>query len=158
MQANDPLAGLTVAGAMTREVFAVAPDTALGAVAGLFAKLHITGAPVVDREGHATGVITLTDIVGPGPRRPAGQGKPLYYRITHEGLEPRSEDVGVRAGTVADVMSRFVLAVGPETPLREAIRLMMADRVHRLLVIKDGKLVGVLSSMDVLKAINLLPR
>jgi len=152
MTFNDPLRGLTVAGTMTREVFAVAPETTLGAVAGLFAKRHISGAPVVDEAGRPLGVVTLSDLLFPNPNRPPENEKAFFYRITHHGVEP----LAMRDGTVADVMSHFILSIGPESPLREAIRLMAADRVHRLLVIDGGNLVGIISSMDVLRALSLL--
>jgi len=51
-------------------------------------------------------------------------------------------------------MSHYILSIGPESPLREAIRLMTADHVHRLLVMDGGNLVGIVSSMDVMRALS----
>ncbi|HXG43931.1 MAG TPA: CBS domain-containing protein [Gemmatimonadales bacterium] len=56
--------------------------------------------------------------------------------------------------TVAEAMSRAVRTVSPETPAVEAARRMVADRIHRLLVVEPGgRLVGILSSMDFVRAV-----
>jgi CBS domain-containing protein len=54
--------------------------------------------------------------------------------------------------TVGEVMSRRVVAVDPEAPLQAAARLMTALQIHRLLVKEQGRLLGLLSSMDVVRA------
>jgi len=54
---------------------------------------------------------------------------------------------------VADVMSPFILSVRPETALMDAAKLMVDDDVHRLLVTAEGRLVGIVSSMDVLRGL-----
>lgn len=54
--------------------------------------------------------------------------------------------------TVSEAMTRTVIAVGPGTPARAAARLMTRCDIHRLLVLENGKLSGVLSAMDVVRA------
>lgn len=56
--------------------------------------------------------------------------------------------------TVAEAMSRAVRTVNPETPAVDAARRMSADRIHRLLVVEpSGHVVGVLTSMDFVRAV-----
>lgn len=55
--------------------------------------------------------------------------------------------------TVGEVMSRRVFAVDPEESVRAAARLMAALQIHRVLVLEQGKLVGLLSSMDLVRAV-----
>jgi CBS domain-containing protein len=57
--------------------------------------------------------------------------------------------------TVSEAMTRTVVAVGPDTPARAAARLMTRFDIHRVLVIEDGRLRGVLTSMDVVRAAGL---
>ena len=57
--------------------------------------------------------------------------------------------------TVSEAMTRTVIAVGPGTPVRAAARRMTRFDIHRVLVLDDGKLCGVLSSMDVVRAAGL---
>lgn len=56
--------------------------------------------------------------------------------------------------TVADVMSRTVTALGPEASVREAAELMLKAHVHRILVLENGKLVGLVTTTDVLKTVS----
>jgi CBS domain-containing protein len=55
--------------------------------------------------------------------------------------------------TVAEVMSRQLLGVGPDDDVRLAARRMSEARVHRLLVIDEERLVGVLSASDIVRAV-----
>lgn len=56
--------------------------------------------------------------------------------------------------TVAEIMTRSVLSVEAETPAREAARKMLEAGVHRLLVMEDEKLVGILTTTDFVKAVS----
>jgi CBS domain-containing protein len=56
--------------------------------------------------------------------------------------------------TVAEAMTRTLLTVSPDTELVGAARIMSRHRVHRLLVVDHGALVGVLSSMDLVRAVG----
>jgi len=55
--------------------------------------------------------------------------------------------------TVGEVMSRRVVAIDPEESVQAAARLMAALQIHRVLVLEQGKLVGLLSSMDLVRAV-----
>lgn len=55
--------------------------------------------------------------------------------------------------TVGEIMSRNVLALGPQTEVREAAKRMLRTGVHRLLVVEDGHLVGVVTTTDIVKAV-----
>jgi signal-transduction protein with cAMP-binding, CBS, and nucleotidyltransferase domain len=55
--------------------------------------------------------------------------------------------------TVAEVMSRQVIEVAAGAPVTEAARIMERERIHRLIVVEDGALVGILSSFDLVRAV-----
>jgi CBS domain-containing protein len=55
-------------------------------------------------------------------------------------------------------MSREVVSVGPDMPIEEVAQIMLAQRIHRVLVIGDGALVGVLTTFDALRAVGRTPR
>ncbi|MBI2892704.1 MAG: CBS domain-containing protein [Deltaproteobacteria bacterium] len=139
---------------MSRDVLAVAPDTSLATAARLFATRRISGAPVIDPDGRPRGVVTQTDLVDPDRDRTDREGISLYYRVTPDGAEPQGDRTVSEDGVVADVMSPYVFAIGAEAPLVEAIRTMVTESVHRLLVEEGGKLVGIVTSMDVLRALS----
>lgn len=54
---------------------------------------------------------------------------------------------------VAEIMTRKVVAVKPGTEIREVARVMVAGAIHRVLVMEDGELHGLVSSMDVVRAV-----
>ena len=56
--------------------------------------------------------------------------------------------------TVGEVMSRRVVAVNPEKSVQAAARLMTRLQIHRLLVLEQGKLLGVLSASDIVRAVG----
>lgn len=149
---NSIMSVIRVREVMTSDVLAVGPDTSLDTAARLLTTRHITGAPVVDDKGRALGVVTMSDLCDPDRDRSGDVGKSLFYRIGNEEIEIIGDGVEVE-GRVADIMSPYVLSVGPETVLSDAIRLMVVDEVHRLLVVEDGQLVGIVTTMDILQAI-----
>ncbi len=55
---------------------------------------------------------------------------------------------------VEEAMTREVLTVTPDTDVWEAARLLREHRVHRLLVVEDSKLVGLVSALDLLGALE----
>ncbi len=115
---------ITVADIMTRELVTLDASWNLQTTARLFAQRHIGGAPVVDAHGKPIGVVTLADLLAADP-----------------------------GATVAQVMSTFVVSMEPDRPLLEAVRLMAIDDIHRVLVVDDGRLVGIVTSMDIVRAL-----
>jgi CBS domain-containing protein len=136
---------------MTRDVFAVAPDTSIETAARLLSNRHITGAPVVSSGGKPVGVVTLADLVDPDRPRSERDGYPLFYVVGSGTVEELGEDVRVGTGRVSDVMSPFVLSIESTATLREAATRLVEEEVHRLLVMDGGKLVGIASSLDILR-------
>jgi CBS domain-containing protein len=147
--------GLCVQDIMTRDVYAVGPDTDLGTVTALFSLRHISGVPVVDDAGRPLGIVTKTDLLAPGTRRRTQGGKPIYYRLRdgmiHTLGSPRDEHVG-QDGVVGDVMSAYLFTVSPKSPLVDAMRLMTGDEIHRVVVVDNGRIVGMVTTMDLLRA------
>jgi CBS domain-containing protein len=154
MAADQTVLAIPVRDAMRDVVSALAPDTTLGAAARLFVERHITGAPVVDAHGRILGVISQTDLAS-GPRAASEtDGRNAFYVMLHGQpvIDATVTDPDHRIrGVVADVMTRHVIMVEPDVPLREAVRIMVASRIHRVLVVENGRLAGVVTSMDVLR-------
>lgn len=139
--------------AMTAAVYAVGRDTSLETVARLLAVRHVTGVPVVDDAGRAVGVVTMGDLTDPDRGRSTRHGRSVYYRVQEGRAEALCGAVATEPGIVEDVMSRFVLSIEPTAPLDDAMRAMVASGVHRLLVITRRRLVGIITSMDILRAV-----
>jgi CBS-domain-containing membrane protein len=145
---------LRVAQVMTRDVFAVGPDTSVVSAARLLVNRHITGAPVIDVLGRVVGVVTLADLADPDREHSDRLGTSVFYFHTRHHVQVARGEVPVTSeGVVSDVMSPFVLAIGARAPLLDAVRLMTAEDVHRLLVLEDGKLAGMITTTDVMRAL-----
>jgi len=125
---------------MTREVEAIELATPLPQVARLLERCNISAVPVMDPEGEVVGVVSRSDLLRLGRVGAARVRSELALRVP----EARA----------ADVMTRGVHVVAPHTPLTRAAALMCRAHVHRLFVVKDGRLVGVLSTADVATAVR----
>jgi CBS domain-containing protein len=124
---------------MTTELITVTPGTPLSEFARLCAEDNVSGCPVTRVDGTLVGIVSKTDLVRrlleDHPRLGAKREFPVW-------------DEEVRQ--VGDIMTEEVLTVGPDTPISEIAERMARDRVHRVLVMEDDKLVGIVTSIDVL--------
>lgn len=143
----------TVSDVMTIDVYAFAQDTSIDTAARILANRHISGAPVISRSGQPVGVVTMADLVDPDRPRTQRSGYPLFYRIVEDRIEEIGDDVATGEGRVADVMSPFVLSIEASATLREAAHRMIGEQVHRLLVMDGTRLVGIVSSLDLLRGL-----
>lgn len=156
------MAKKTAADIMQHEVLTVEPDLPIQQVAEFLIEEAISGAPVVDEEGNILGVVSLTDIAiheampeRAGPREP----RATYFRLAQESgltdselLNFRLDDLG-GAATAEDIMTPAVYEVEADTPIEDVAGLMLTSDIHRVIVTQEGKLVGIVSSMDFLKVI-----
>ncbi|HKV73288.1 MAG TPA: CBS domain-containing protein [Gemmatimonadales bacterium] len=126
---------MRVADLMHTEVRVAGLDWTLGEVVQSLADGHVTALPVVDREGRLLGVVSNADVL----------------QAQAEGAESDSW----RHVVAEEVMSRPVLTVGPDVEIHAAARQMLYGDVHRLFVEHDGKLAGVLSQTDLVRALAL---
>lgn len=135
---------------MTTDVVPVLPSTRLGELARLLAERRISGAPVVDRAGVLVGVVSEADLVAKQVGRPMTRRSALDWIF---GDEPRPGELRRQgATTVGEAMSAPPITVAPDRPLREAAALMVDRGVNRLPVTDDGRLVGIVTRADVVRA------
>lgn len=147
-----------VADIMTADVYAFAQDTSLETAARVLTTRRISGAPVLDPSGRPLGVVTMADLVDPDRQATPKQGYPLFYRLVEETVEELGDHVSVSTGQVADVMSPFVLSIESSASLVEAANRMVGEQVHRLLVMDGTRLVGIVTSTDLLRGFVMLLR
>jgi len=147
--------GLTARDIMQAEVVTIGPDATVRELADLLATRKISGVPVVDGEGTVVGVVTEGDIV----LQDAGLHFPHYIQfldstIYLESVSKFEERFRRTFGTkVADIMSAEVVTVAPDASVYD-VATMMADRdVNRVPVLELGRLVGIITRADVVKAI-----
>jgi len=137
---------------MTRDVFAVAPDTGLETAARLLANRGISGAPVLSEGKRIVGVVTLSDLVDPDRDHGEDPGYPLYYRVSDGFAHELGDHVLPQEGRVSDVMTPTVVSISADATVVEAAERMLQLGVHRLLVVRGEELVGIVTTVSLLKA------
>ena len=132
---------------MTEKVATVGPDATLKQVAGVLAERSISGMPVVDGDGGVLGVVSEADIIVKAAGQPQSAG--IFGRLFRpEGVDERQ----LTATTAGEAMTAPAVTVDADLLLSEAARLMVEHRVNRLPVLLDGKLVGIVSRADLVRA------
>ena len=137
---------------MTKDVFSVGPETPVREIASMMLERRISGVPVVDGERRVLGIVSEGDLI----RRPEIETDhaPTGWLGLFLSDEERARDFVKSHGRVArEVMTQPVTCVGPETPLDEVVRLMERHRVKRLPVVENGKLAGLVTRADLLRAL-----
>jgi CBS domain-containing protein len=137
---------------MTREVFAVAPDTSLETAARLLVERRIGAAPVIDAHHRVVGVVSLVDLADPDRDRSEDPGYPIYYRVTDGWTDELGEHAYSSPGRVSDVMTAAVISIPADATIVEASQRMLELGVHRLLVVHGDRLSGVVGTIDLLRA------
>lgn len=142
---------------MATDVIAVSPETSVQEVAELLLKHHISGLPVVDADRRVVGLVSEGDLLR---RAEAGTGHErswwLKLLMGREGLA--TEYIREHSRKVADVMSREVITVEPDALVSEVAELLECHRIKRTPVVKDGRLVGVVSRANLLHALAAMRR
>ncbi|HEX8794520.1 MAG TPA: CBS domain-containing protein [Polyangiaceae bacterium] len=144
---------------MTRGVLTVDADWSVAELATFLEDHAISGAPVVNAEGSLLGVVSVTDIARRGAVDDVAEPEP--HAFYHQGIEralAREEAAGFRvidgSTKVRQIMTPMIFSVDPSASVREVADTMIRGRVHRLFVMDRGKLVGVISSLDLLSLLR----
>jgi CBS domain-containing protein len=121
---------------MQTDLAAIAGDASLGEAITMLVDAHVLALPVLDAHGKFVGVLSTSDLLEPL----AGRG--------------RGGDVGSRLDDtrVKDLMTPRPQFVAPGDEVRKAAQEMLYLGIHRVFVVDDDTLVGVLSQSDVVQA------
>jgi CBS domain-containing protein len=144
---------------MTTDVVSVGADTPTQEIARLLLDKGISAVPVIDRNGTPVGMVSEGDLIGRNDAdREARRDWWLVLLAEGEALSPEFLDYLRRTGrTARTVMTTPVVTVGEETPAGEIARLLTAHRIKRVPVVRDGRVVGIVSRADLLRVIPTAP-
>ena len=139
---------------MTAEVVSVSPNTPTSEIARLLLEKGISAVPVVDAGGVPIGMVSEGDLIGRNDRdREARRDWWLAMLAEGENLSPDFlAQLRAQERTARDVMAAPIVSVSEETEIREVARLLAAHRVKRVPVLRDGRIVGIVSRADLLRA------
>jgi CBS domain-containing protein len=140
---------------MTTKVVAVAPDTPVTEIAKLLVERQISAVPVVSDERRLLGIVSEGDLIhGLGKE---GARRSWWLDLLASPQSRAKEYLKSHGRLAADLMTREVISVTPDTPLSEIARLLEARRIKRVPVLRDGELVGIVSRADLLRGFALQP-
>lgn len=127
MQTTKDTDTITAGEIMTTTLLTVPQVMTVRELSTFLADHEITGAPVTDENGNLVGVVSVTDI---------------------------AQNEANQESLVRDIMTPTVYTVPADTPVRKIARAMIAGRVHRLVVTQGDDVVGIVTSLDLLKLLS----
>ncbi|WP_219765188.1 CBS domain-containing protein [Neoroseomonas alba] len=140
---------------MTKDVVTVSPEATVAQIAKLMLARGVSAVPVVDAQKRPLGVVSEGDVL-----RHFGaefQGKRAQWlRQLAEGEELSEQflaAIGIDQRHARDLMHAPVLSAGEDASLAEIGDMMLKQKVKRVLILRDGVLVGIVSRADVVRAV-----
>ncbi|SDK95386.1 CBS domain-containing protein [Natronincola ferrireducens] len=139
---------------MTKEVIRVKKDSTVEEVIKLVLEHNISGLPVVDDENNVIGIITEGDLI----YRSKKLHIPTYFTLLDSYIfleNPQNLEAQLKKMVgykVKDVMTSKVIMVDLEETIEEIATLMSEKNINRVPVVKEGKLMGIVSRRDIIKA------
>ena len=141
---------MTVEDVMTRDVITVTPATPIHEAASLMVVHGVSGLPVIDAEGRLVGIISDGDLIIRQGRR---KETPWWYLFFTNGEQIAREYRRAVGTTVGEVMTRLVVTISPVWGIEVAASILDRRNIRRLPVVLDGRLVGIVSRADVIRAL-----
>jgi CBS domain-containing protein len=135
---------------MSPSVVCLTPEMTVADAQKLLASRRLSGAPVVDGSGHALGVISQSDLVRHQARRMTAGQAGRFYSDVDDYQDMAELPVDPSQTPVREIMTPHVYSVNRNDSAATAASIMRERRIHRLLVTERGRLVGVVSSLDLL--------
>jgi CBS domain-containing protein len=142
---------------MTRDVVSVKSDTPMRKIAALLLERRISGVPVVDGSSAPIGMVSEGDLIGRSEaEREARQDWWLTTLAEGEPVNPEFL-ASVNYPTARDMMSAPVISIDEKTSLGEIAGILTKHRIKRVPVVRDGRIVGIVSRADLVRALVARP-
>lgn len=146
---------LDAAAIMTGTVITVRPDDTVAEVAAVLGKHDISAVPVCDEDGALLGMISEGDLM-----RPFGQENALrrdwWLNLLAEGTDLAEEFldyIRLDRHHARELMTRTVITASPTATMGEIADLLARHHIKRVPIVSDGRLVGIVSRADIVRAL-----
>jgi CBS domain-containing protein len=150
---------LDAASIMTRNVITARPGDTVSRVARLLSENNISAVPVCGADGSLHGMVSESDLMRPYIATNV-ERRARWLTLLAEGtdLAPEFvEHVRLDRHNVGDLMTTAVISAGERASVTDLAALMMRNRIKRVPILRNGKLVGIVSRADVIRAIARSP-
>jgi CBS domain-containing protein len=141
---------MTIEEVMTRDVITVGPATPIHKAAQLMVEHGVSGLPVVSDDGQLVGIVSEGDLI---LRQQRPGERPWWRRFFEDGEQLAREYRRAMGTTVGEVMSHPAVSISPVWGIETAATLLQNRRIRRLPVVLDGRLVGIVTRADLIKAL-----
>lgn len=150
---------------MSEKVICVKPETPVHDLIKILVKNRIHGVPVVNKEGKLVGVVSKTDIVAfdkeVGKKQKTGARCSFYVDNggNGDGKLMKALDESVKAkdlgkAAVKDIMTPRVITAPTTDTIDRLAKIMYDEKIHRVVILEKGRVVGVVSTLDILHAVS----
>ena len=135
---------------MTKNLITVTPDKSVSEIAGLLVQNRINAVPVVTGGGELIGIVSQTDL---GHRSETGTEKKRkwWLEIFADANGQARDYVKTHGLRAQDVMTRVVVSVPHDASLAEVADVLDAHRVRQVLIMREGRMVGIISRADLVR-------
>jgi predicted transcriptional regulator len=137
---------ITAGDLMNPEILTVDADMTVRELAAFLVENEISGAPVQDDEGRIVGVVSLVDVAAAHSESEDGDAESSPFGARSE----PNGDGGRDNLMVADVMTPMVYSVTEDATVSEVASAMLKGHLHRVLVTREDRAVGIISTSDLL--------
>lgn len=140
---------------MNKNVITVQEDTSIEELARVLTENHISGAPVVNKEGKLVGIVTDADLIhkDTNPRTP-GFVNILGAIIYVTGIARYRDDFKKLAATrTSEIMTTDVISVSGDAEIEQVAALMVDHGVKRVPVLDNGAIIGIIGRADIVKTL-----
>ena len=151
----------TVEELMQKAVKVVLEDESLIDLDRAFMEAKVSGFPVVNKDGLLVGIVTRSDVVRQlNVEQSISEYAYDYYHDAQDSQTGNSESlasIGERLGQrleqlkIKDFMIRDVITITPQASLQELAELFLKHHIHRLPVTKNDKLIGIITTLDLVR-------
>lgn len=142
---------MNVRDVMTRSVVSVGPATPLKEAARLLVDHRISGLPVVGKRGEVLGILSEADFLVKAQGADAVSHRPLA-RFIGDSRDATEKLTKLAAVTAGGAMTSPAVTIGPERRIADAAALMTSRHINRLPVVDGGRLVGIVTRADLVRA------
>ena len=141
---------------MVRDVVTVGPEEPVSKAVQLLVDHDISALPVVDGDRHVIGILSESDLL-----HREKIGTEIHRAWWLEAVTPPSilalDYAKSHGRRVAELMSEDVISAEEDTPLSEIANILEKRRIKRIPILKDGKLVGIVSRANLIQALASTP-
>ena len=123
---------------MSRQVITIHPDLPMQDALNLMRKEKIRRLPVVNKQGRLIGIVSENDLLHASPSDATSLSVWELNYLLHK-------------TTVAQIMTKNVISISEDTPIEEAARIMADNKIGGLTVVREDKVVGIITETDLFK-------